>query len=470
MKQDHVACWVACLERIKDSIPEQAYATWFAPIEPLKLEGKQLTVQVPTSYFYEFLEANYADELASAVYEVLGGSARLTYRVKIEEQQSSTVDYPTSSNAPSKSPSATSKEVVKGTTPFESKEYEALDPRLNEVYTFDTFFEGCANKYARSSAVAIAKRPGKTPFNPFFLHGPSGTGKTHLLHAIGNKIKEIDPAHRVLYVSAHLLSVQYGEATSKNNRNDFISFYQSVDTLIIDDVQEMMAKVGTQTAFFHIFNHLHQLGKQIILASDKAPVDLQGVEERLVTRMKWGLISELEPPDMVLRRRILNNKVKRDGLSFPKAVVDYIAENVRSNVRDLEGVIISLMARAVVDDAEIDLELAQRVVRQSVRLEEMRPKSVETVLNVVCEYFSVPERDVQSSSRKKTINQVRQVAMYLSKKYTDKSLNQIGTMIGKRDHSTVLHACNTVRTQLEIDSDLQAQVGEIERKLVALTS
>ena len=310
-------------------------------------------------------------------------------------------------------------------------------------------------------AEAVAQKPGGTAFNPLFLYGASGVGKTHLANAIGTKIKEIYPEKRVLYVSAHLFQVQYTDSVRNNTTNDFINFYQTIDVLIIDDIQEFAGVTKTQNTFFHIFNHLHQLGKQLILTSDKPPVDLQGMEERLITRLKWGLTAELSRPGLDLRKKILKNKINHDGIMIPDEVFNFIANNVTENVRDLEGILVSLMANAVINNREIDLPLTKRVVSQAVRLEK-KQISVQMIQEIVCKYFNLEQSVIQTNSRKREIVQARQITMYLAKKYTDSSFSHIGKIVGKKDHATVLHACKTIKDQIETSKSFRSSVEEIE--------
>ena len=298
-----------------------------------------------------------------------------------------------------------------------------------------------------------------------FLYGPSGVGKTHLTNAIGTRIKELYPEKRVLYLSAHLFQVQYTDAVRTNHTNDFFNFYQTIDVLIIDDIQEFAGVTKTQQTFFHIFNHLHQNGKQLILTSDRAPVMLQGMEDRMLTRFKWGLIAELEKPDMELRKNILRNKVQREGLNIPENVISYIAENVNESVRELEGIINSLLAQSILFKKDIDIELAQRIIRKTVRIIENKPVTIDTIISKVCEHYKFDETVLHSKSRKRDVVQVRQVAMYLAKKHTDVSASKIGHLIGNRDHATVLHACKNIKDLMAVDKALSAEISEIEASL-----
>ena len=369
-EMNHVGLWNRCLEIIRDNVSPQTYKTWFCPIVPLKYEDKTLELQVPSQFFYEFLEEKFLDLLRQTIHKVFGEGSKLMYRVMVVKNPPTTVPLPphAGSQAPLHKPVTKSIPQV--------PQVSDLDPHLNKDYNFETFIEGESNKLSRSVAEAVALNPAKTVFNPLFFYGASGVGKTHLANAIGTKIKELYPEKRVLYVSAHLFQVQYTDSVRNNTTNDFINFYQSIDVLIIDDIQEFAGVTKTQNTFFHIFNHLHQNGKQLILTSDRAPVLLQGMEERLITRFKWGMVAELEKPTIELRRNILRNKIRRDGLQFPPEVIDYIAENVNDSVRDLEGIIISLMAHSTIYNKDIDMELAQRIVKKSVGVKPKRLLSI----------------------------------------------------------------------------------------------
>ena len=349
-ESSHVGLWNRCLEIIRDNVPESTYKTWFVPIVPLKYEDKTLIVQVPSQFFYEFLEDKFVDLLRKTLYKVIGDGTKLMYNVLVDKSSGTTVNQESTTRSTA-IPQSGLPRVDERKAPglLRAPAVQDLDPHLNPNYNFETFIEGYSNKLSRSVAEAVAENPAKTVFNPLFLHGASGVGKTHLANAIGTRIKELYPDKRVLYVSAHLFQVQYTDSVRNNTTNDFINFYQTIDVLIIDDIQEFAGVTKTQNTFFHIFNHLHQNGKQLILTSDRAPVLLQGMEERLLTRFKWGMVAELEKPTVELRKNILRNKIHRDGLQFPSEVIDYIAENVNESVRDLEGIVISIMAHSTMN-------------------------------------------------------------------------------------------------------------------------
>ena len=459
---NHVGKWNACLDIIRDNVPEQTYKTWFCPIVPLKFEDNTLYLQVPSQFFYEFLEEKFLDLLRQTIHKVFGEGAKLMYSVMVVKNPPTAVPLPPHAGASSSTLSAQRKVVTKDIP--QTPQIAELDPHLNRDYNFDTFIEGESNKLSRSVAEAVALNPAKTIFNPLFFYGASGVGKTHLVNAIGTKIKELYPNKRVLYVSAHLFQVQYTDSVRNNTVNDFINFYQTIDVLIIDDIQEFAGVTKTQNTFFHIFNHLHQNGKQLILTSDRSPVLLQGMEERLITRFKWGMVAELEKPTVELRRDILCNKIRRDGLQFPPEVIDYIAENVSDSVRDLEGIVISIMAHSTIYNRDIDLDLAQRIVKK-VTHNENKAVTIDDIIRTVCSHYGLDTSAIHTKSRKRDVVQARQVAMYLAKNYTDLSAARIGSLIGNKDHATVLYACKTIKELREVDKGFQTEMEEIVASL-----
>ena len=463
MKTDLKSLWNNCLQIIRDNISDAAYNTWFAPIIPISYRDNIFTVQVPSQFFYEYLEEKFIDLIQETLYRVMGEETILNYRVVVASASNTAVEIRGESKKQTTSYAKVSK-TDKVPSPFDRVEPQEFDSQINSKYTFNNFYEGDSNKLARTAAEAVAISPAKTAFNPLFIHGRSGVGKTHLCHAIGSKILELYPEKKVLYLSAHLFKVQYTDATRFNTVNDFINFYQGIDILIIDDIQELSGMIKTQNTFFHIFNHLHQNNKQLIMTSDCAPMDMADVEERLLTRFRWGLTTRLDRPEKELRKTILQQKILADGLSIPESVVDYIAENVINNVRDLEGIVVSLMAHSIINDRDIDITLAKKVIEQSIKFE-VRKITVQKIQEVVCKYFDIKNELIQSKSRKREIVQARQVAMYFTKNHTEMSLAQIGSHIGKRNHATVLHACNTVKGLIEVDKSFRSNVEEIERIL-----
>ena len=465
--------WDNCLSFIKDNIQPQAYKTWFEPIKPVKLTNKALSIQVPSKFFYEWLEEHYVKLLKVALVKELGNTARLVYIIKMENTYGN--KKPFTEKIPSANRSNVKAQEVD--VPIKNKSPELKNPfiipgirnvkiesQLNPNYNFDNFLEGDSNRLARSAGMAVANKPGGTSFNPLLIFGGVGLGKTHIAHAIGVEIKDKYPEKTVLYISAEKFTQQYIESVKKNTRNDFIHFYQLIDVLIIDDVQFFSGKSGTQDVFFHIFNHLHQNGKQVILTSDKAPVDMQDIEQRLLSRFKWGLSAELQTPDFETRVSILKNKLYRDGVEMPSDIVEYVAKNIKTNVRELEGAIISLIAQSSFNKKEVTIDLAKQVVEKFVK-NTKREVSIDYIQKVVSDYFQMDVSTLQSKTRKRHIVQARQLAMFFAKKFTKASLASIGSQIGKRDHATVLHACKTVDNLSSTDKQFRKYVEDLTKKL-----
>ncbi|MGA0316285.1 MAG: chromosomal replication initiator protein DnaA [Flavobacteriaceae bacterium] len=473
MNNDAHAVWNNCLSFIEDNIQPQAFKTWFLPITPLKIKDNVLNIQVPSKFFYEWLEEHYVKLLKTALHKELGPEARLIYSIKMENRFGNTQAF--TENIPSTNRSGLSPQQVNA--PLHSQSTELKNPfvipgiknlqiesQLNPNYNFDNFLEGDSNRLGRSAALAVAAKPGGTSFNPLLIFGGVGLGKTHLAHAIGVEIKEKYQDKTVLYIAAEKFTQQYIEAVKKNTRNDFIHFYQLLDVLIIDDVQFLSGKTGTQDVFFHIFNHLHQNGKQVILTSDKAPVEMQDIEQRLLSRFKWGLSAELQVPNYETRISILKNKLYRDGVKIEEDIIEYVAKNIKTNVRELEGAIISLIAQSSFNRAEITLELAKEVVMKFVK-NTKREVSIDYIQKVVSDYFQMDVETLQSKTRRRHIVQARQLAMYFAKKFTKASLASIGNQIGKRDHATVLHACKTVDNLSFTDKQFRKYVEDLSQKL-----
>ena len=462
MINSHSALWDKCLALIKENVSEQQYKTWFSPIvfESFSEKDKTLLVQVPSPYVYEYLEEYYIDLLSRVLSKCFGVGVRLTYRIVADKTHGLTTDVQAGEAVSIDHPQPTSR-GNKAPTPLDAAVPQDLNPQLNPKQTFNNFIEGNSNKLPRTVGLSIAEHPGKSTFNPFYMFGPSGCGKTHLINAIGVRCKELYPQKRVLYVSARLFQVQFTDSLLKKRINDFINFYQSIDVLIVDDIQEWATATSTLDTFFHIFNHLFRNGKQIILASDRPPVDLQGMKDRLLTRFSCGLIAEMEKPNVELCVDILKNKCRRDGLKIPEDVIRYIAETARGSVRDLQGVINSLLAYSVVYNCNVDMHLAERVIKRAVKVDN-HPLTVDDILEKVCNHFNVTQQNVFSRSRKREYVLVRQVSMYLAQKYTKMPASRIGQLIGNRDHSTVIHSCSTIEKRLKIDKDFQNEMTEIE--------
>ena len=460
MQDSHKALWDNCLQLIKQNVTEQQYKTWFAPIvfESYSESDHTLLVQVQSPYVYEYLEQYYVGLLSKVLTRCFGTNVRLTYRIVTDKAHRLTqdveADQPANINAPQATTRANKAPTVLDATPCD------LNPQLDIHKTFQSFIEGDSNKLPRTVGLSIAEHPGKSTFNPFFIYGPSGCGKTHLINAIGVRCKELYPQKRVLYVSARLFQVQYTDSVLNNTTNDFISFYQTIDVLIVDDIQEWTTPKTLDT-FFHIFDHLFRIGKQIILASDRPPVDLNGFQERLLTRFSCGLIAELEKPNIQLCIDILNAKCRRDGLKIPADVIQFIAETANGSVRDLEGVINSLMAYSIVYNSAVDMRLAERVIKRAVKIDN-HPLTIDDILDKVCSHYGVAQQHVFSKSRKRDYVLVRQVSMYLAQKYTKMPVSRIGQLIGGRDHSTVLHSCSTIEQRLKVDKAFSAEISSIE--------
>ena len=435
MNKTAESVWQNCLSFIKDNIQPQAYKTWFDPIEAVKLSDNALSIQVPSKFFYEWLEEHYVKILKVALTKELGNSAKLVYVIKMENtygnKQPFTEKIPSSNRTPVKSqdvdiPLKNKNPELKNPFIIPGIRNVKIESQLNPNYNFDNFLEGDSNRLARNAGIAVANKPGGTSFNPLLIFGGVGLGKTHLAHAIGVDIKDKYPEKTVLYISAEKFTQQYIDSVKKNNRNDFIHFYQIIDVLIIDDVQFLSGKSGTQDVFFHIFNHLHQNGKQVILTSDKAPVDMQDIEQRLLSRFKWGLSAELQHPDYETRVSILKNKLYRDGVEMPDLIVDYVAKNVKTNVRELEGAIISLIAQSSFNRKEITIELAKSIVDKFVK-NTKKEVSIDYIQKVVSDYFQMDVETLQSKTRKRHIVQARQLAMFFAKNIP-KRLSQVSVL------------------------------------------
>ena len=464
--------WDNCLSIIRDNVTSQNFKTWFKPIKAVKLNNKILTIQVPSQFFYEWLENNYITLIKKAIKRELGKEAKLEYNILLETS-SGKKPYVTKipsneqdkiKNAPINMPINVEQSSIRNPFIIPGLQKIQINPQLNESYTFDSFVEGECNRLARSAGFAVAQNPGGTAFNPLFIYGNGGLGKTHLANAIGIDVKNNFPEKTVLYVSADKFQTQFVDAIMDNRKNDFVHFYQSIDVLIIDDVQFLCGKEKTQDIFFHIFNHLHQNKKQIVLTSDKAPVDIIGMEQRLLSRFKWGLSSDLQSPGLETRLAILKKKIKKDGIDIPYEVIEYIAYSITSNVRELEGALISLLAQSSLNQKEITIDLAKNMLDKFVK-NTVREVSIDYIQKVVCDYFNIPIETMKSKTRKREIVQCRQLAMYFSKQMTKNSLAMIGKYCGNKDHATVLHACKTVNNLSDTDKRFKGYISDIEKKL-----
>ena len=454
--------WEDCLQFIKDNLDEQSFNTWFVPAKFKSFDNGILRIIVPSNFFYEYWEDHFLNLLQSAIRKCYGPTIQLRYIVETDKTNHLNTDISTSnrSTVVKNMPYGGANKVP---DVFENQQEiiaQELDPHLNPSYTFENFIEGDSNKFPRMIGLTVS-RSFQDTFNPLFIFGASGVGKTHLANAIGTKMKELYPQKRVLYISAYLLQMQYTDSVRSNKFNDFMNFYQSVETLIIDDIQEFSGKKMTQEVFFNIFNHLQHNHRQLIITCDRPPVQLEGMQERLMTRFNWGIVAELERPNAKLRKDIVERRITQDGLMFPKNVVNYIANNVTGSIRELEGVINSIMAYSITNNCDIDMDLTTKTIAHTVNID-VAPVTTDNILEKVCKHYNVSNKDVLSASRKKTIVEARQVSMYLTQKYTDLSSSQIGIRIGHREHSTVLHACSQTEKRISVDKTFRDAVESIE--------
>lgn len=455
--------WDNSLALIRENISEQQFNAWFKRIafESFNEDTKTLLLRVPSMFVCEYLEENYVDLLCKVLTRFFGKGISLSYRVVTDSENKKTQTIESDEPIDETLKPRQREHANEAPTMLDAAPTQQIDPQLNPHLTFKNYIEGNSNKLPRAIGQSIAEHPQTIQFNPFFVFGPSGCGKTHLINAIGVETKRLYPQKRVLYISARLFEVQYTNAVLRNTVNDFINFYQTIDMLIVDDIQEWEDKKGTQNTFFHIFNYLYRNGKRIILASDRPPVELKGMNERLITRFSGGLIAELEKPNVQLCVDILESKIRHDGLNIPEDVVKFIASTANGSVRDLQGVVNSLMAYSVVYNCNVDMQLAQRVVKRSVKISE-EPLTVDEIIESVCQHYNVTPANINSKSRKKDYVMARQVSIYLAQKYTKMPASRIGRLVGGRDHSTVIYSCNQVERRLKIDKKFSSEITSIE--------
>jgi chromosomal replication initiator protein len=475
---DAVAAWEKCLGIIKDNVNWRAFQTWFEPIKAAALINNVLTIQVPSQFFYEWLEEHYVELLGKTIKRILGREGRLEYRIQMEataqqrQQQPATIQLPGSAHPKASKENNyvnldyVMEDPLKIKNPFviPGMKRVQIDPQLNPNLSFENYIEGECNRLARTAGVHIAQKPGATAFNPLMIFGGTGCGKTHLLQAIGNEVRRLHPNKSVLYVSTEKFINQFIDHSKNQEVNDFIHFYQLIDVLLLDDIHLFVSATKTQDVFFAIFNHLHQNGKQIVLSSDTPPKDLDGMQERLLSRFRWGLHAEIQSPDYDTRKAILEMKMRNEGLEIPDEVVQYVAYNVQNNVRDLEGTVISLFAQATLNKKEIDLELAKRVLKNFVKAS-FKELSIDDIQKMVCNFYNVQYNDLLSKTRKREIVQARQITMYFAKKFTRSSLKTIGEHFTGKDHTTVIHSCQTVENLMETDASYREKLLEIQQKV-----
>ncbi len=442
--------WRECLRTIKDNVTLMTYNTWFTPIKPIGVENSTLKVQLPSRFFWEWIDEHYNTLITKTIQEVLGSEAKLAYVIAEETE--------TEDN------SLVNQAALTTTPENRRKPKQEFESFLNPRYNFDNFIKGEGNQLARAAASAISDNPGGTSFNPFFVYGGVGLGKTHLIQAIGNKILQNFPEKKVIYLSADIFTVEFVESIQSNTVNEFSNFYRNMDVLIIDDIQFLIGKEKTQDHFFHIFNQLHQVRKQIILSSDKPPKDLKGLDERLISRFQWGLTADIQPPDLETRIAILKRKASDYGMIVSNEILEYIANNITSNIRELEGCLIKLLANASLNSKEIDLELAKKTVKE-IATDRQVNVTIESITKIVCDYYKIDENKIRDKTRKKEVVIARQIAMYLSKELTRSSLKTIGLHFGGRDHSTVIHACAAIETGKEKDLQLKDTLETLKNNI-----
>ncbi len=458
MTIDHLTVWENCLQAIHKSINAQSYKTWFEPIKPIKLEGSSLTIQVPNNFFYEWLEENYVSLLKKTIRQELGPTGQLEYQIFVENHTNATY----SGGKPERR--FYSPEQIANPFVIPGIKKLKVDPQLNAKYRFENFIEGDCNKLARSAGLAIAKNPGGTAFNPLVIYGDVGLGKTHLAHAIGNEVVEKFSNKNTVYVSTERFTNQIIESIKKNSVSDLVNFYQSIDVLIVDDIQFLSGKVKTQEIFFNIFNQLHQLGKQIILTSDRPPKSLEGIQDRLISRFKWGLSADLQAPDLETRMAIVSSKLDDERVKLPQDILEFISFNVKDNVRELEGVLVSIIAQSSLNNKTIDINLARNVV-DSFITGSSKEISIDNIKQLVSDHLKVSVEKIQGKTRKREVVMARQLSMYLAKHHTNSSLKAIGDNFGGRDHSTVIYSCKTVEDLIDTDPLIKDALHELEKKV-----
>jgi chromosomal replication initiator protein len=462
---DAASLWARCLDIIRDNVSQQVFKTWFEQIRPMKWDGAQLTVEVPSQFFYEWIEEHYSPLLLRTVQKVLGAKAKLQYQVVVDEDGTADPEQRTI-KLPGFRQTSVQPQLPFGEHPQPQAGRATHYPTyFNPRYTFENFIRGENNQLATSAAMAVADNPGKTRYNPLVIYGPTGLGKTHLVQAIGNRVLQRNRNAKVLFTNSEKFTMEYINAIQTNKLADFTQFYRSVDVLIVDDIQFLGGKERTQDMFFHTFNALHQAGKQLVLTSDKQPKDLADVDERLISRFQWGLTADIQPPDFETRMAILQQKSMEEGMDMPGDVLEYIARHVSSSVRELEGCLISVLAKVSLDNRELTLDLAKEVVRGVTNAPSTRTLTIEDIKQEVSAYYNQDIVLLSAKTRKHEVVLARQMCMYLAKQLTQMSLKSIGMHFGGRDHTTVLHSCQTIMNYIDTDKKIRADVEFLRKAL-----
>ncbi len=463
MDTKHNELWEKCLDIIEDNVNYQTLNTWFKPIVPISVEGSTLIIQVPSQFFYEWLEEHFIDLIAKTIKRVIGPEAKLEYRIPVDQN----TDVRVSSNnnsLPAFQGNTLTQNQISNPFAYPGIVGSTIESQLNQSFTFENFIEGECNRVAKKAGIEIAQKSGETAFNPLVIYGGTSLGKTHVVQAIGNETKRLFPNKKVLYVACDKFIHQFIEHSKNREMNNFINFYQMLDVLIIDDVQLLASAQKTQEAFFAIFNHLHSSGKQLIFTCDRAPIELEGMHERLLSRFKWGLITDVSEPDFETRYKILEYMMKTDGIEMKPEIIKYLAFNITKNIRELRGALITLLAQSSIAQKEIDLELAKKVLKKIIKTN-TKEINIEAIQGMVCEYFDISIDDLVSEVRTRKLTVPRQVAMYLSKKFTENSLKNIGSHFGGRDHTTVIHSCKTIKNLMDTDDTFKEKVLELQQKV-----
>lgn len=463
---DAETLWARCLEIIRDNVSEQVYKTWFESMRPQSWDGTQLTLDLPSQFFYEWIEEHYSSLLQKTLQKVLGAKAKLQYQVVVDEGESSpeqrTIKLPAfrkQAQQPLPFEEAPTSGPKQPTSPAHYPTY------FNPRYTFENFIRGENNQLATSAAMAVADNPGGTRYNPLVIYGPTGLGKTHLVQAIGNRVLQRNRNAKVLYTNSEKFTMEYINAIQTNKLPEFTQFYRSVDVLVVDDIQFLGGKERTQDMFFHTFNALHQAGKQVILTSDKQPKDLADVDERLISRFQWGLTADIQPPDFETRMAILQQKSQEEGVDLPGDIMEYVARHVTSSVREIEGCLISLLAKVTLDNRPLTLDLAKEVVRSVTNAPSSRQLTIDDIKQEVAAYYNQKVDLLSAKTRKHEVVLARQMSMYLAKNLTQMSLKSIGMHFGGRDHTTVLHSCQQIMNYIDTDKKIRLDVEFLKKAL-----